>query len=352
MWRLIKIVVVEPELAYRVLNVTLTSLLVVCLSLKPLSKELLLDMYYKMVLVRRFEEKVVELYRAGEIPGIAHGYVGEEGVAVGVCSALRKDDCILSTHRGHGHSLAKGVEPKYLMAELYGKKTGVCKGIGGSMHSTEPDVGVIFSSAIVGGNIPIAVGVALAFKMRREDRVVVSFFGDGATNTGAFHEALNLASVWRLPIVFVCENNFYAISMHISKSVSAKEIVDRAVSYNMPGIVVDGNDVVAVYTKTLEAVERARRGEGPTLIEARTYRWLDHGMYYLGKYRPDEEVAMWKQRCPIKILKERLIGEGIATELELKQLEDRVAHEIEEAVRYARESEEPDLDFVRQFVYL
>ncbi|MEM4519457.1 MAG: thiamine pyrophosphate-dependent dehydrogenase E1 component subunit alpha [Sulfolobales archaeon] len=320
--------------------------------LRGLDKELLLDMYYRMVLIRKFEEKVVEMYRAGEIPGIAHGYIGEEGVAVGVCSALRRDDYILSTHRGHGHSLAKGIDPKYLMAELYGKKTGVCKGIGGSMHSTEPDVGVIFSSAIVGGNIPIAVGVALAFKMRKEDRVVVSFFGDGATNTGAFHEALNLASVWKLPIVFICENNFYAISMHISKSVAAKEIVDRAISYNIPGVVVDGNDVIAVYKTTLEAVNRARRGEGPTLIEARTYRWLDHGMYYLGKYRSENEVSMWRQRCPIKILKERLVSEGISTELELLNIEDRVVREIDEAVKFARESEEPDLEFVKQFVYV
>ncbi|MEM1983223.1 MAG: thiamine pyrophosphate-dependent dehydrogenase E1 component subunit alpha [Sulfolobales archaeon] len=320
--------------------------------LRGLGKELLLDMYYRMVLIRKFEEKVVEMYRAGEIPGIAHGYIGEEGVAVGVCSALRRDDYILSTHRGHGHSLAKGIDPKHLMAELYGKKTGVCKGIGGSMHSTEPDVGVIFSSAIVGGNIPIAVGVALAFKMRKEDRVVVSFFGDGATNTGAFHEALNLASVWKLPIVFICENNFYAISMHISKSVAAKEIVDRAISYNIPGVVVDGNDVIAVYKTTLEAVNRARRGEGPTLIEARTYRWLDHGMYYLGKYRSENEVSMWRQRCPIKILKERLVSEGISTELELLNMEDRVVREIDEAVKFARESEEPDLEFVKQFVYV
>ncbi|MCS7108806.1 MAG: thiamine pyrophosphate-dependent dehydrogenase E1 component subunit alpha [Sulfolobales archaeon] len=320
--------------------------------LDGLSKELLLDMYYKMMLIRRFEEKVVEMYRAGEIPGIAHGYIGEEGVAVGVCSALRRDDYILSTHRGHGHSLAKGIDPKHLMAELYGKKTGVCKGIGGSMHSTEPEVGVIFSSAIVGGNIPIAVGVALAFKMRREDRVVVSFFGDGATNTGAFHEALNLASVWKLPIVFVCENNFYAISMHVSKSTSAKEIVDRAVSYNMPGVVVDGNDVIAVYNAAAAAVNRARKGEGPTLIEARTYRWLDHGMYYLGKYRPEDEVVMWKQKCPIRTLRDRLLIKGIATEVELNSLDEKVVHEVDEAIRFARESAEPDLDFVKQFVYV
>jgi pyruvate dehydrogenase E1 component alpha subunit len=322
------------------------------LNVKSLNKELLLDMYYKMVLIRRFEEKLVELYRIGKIPGIAHGYIGEEAVAVGVCSALRKDDYILSTHRGHGHSLAKGVDPKYLMAELMARKTGVCKGIGGSMHSTEPEVGVIFSSAIVAGSIPIAVGVALAFKMRREDRVVVSFFGDGATNRGTFHEALNLASIWKLPVVFVCENNFYAISAHVSRFVSAKEIVDRAIAYNIPGKVVDGNDVLAVYEVALEAVERARRGGGPTFIEARTYRWLDHGMYYLGKYRPDEEVLAWKQRCPIKLFKERLLREGVVTEQELERIDARVLQEIEEAVKFAEESEETDLEFAKQFVYM
>ncbi len=321
-------------------------------SISEISKEVLLDMYYKMILIRRFEEKVVELYRAGEIPGIAHGYIGEEAVAVGVCSALRKDDYILSTHRGHGHSLAKGIHPRYLMAELFGRKTGVCKGIGGSMHSTEPEVGVIFSSAIVGGNIPIAVGVALAMKMQRRDNVVVSFFGDGATNTGAFHEALNLASIWKLPVIFVCENNFYAISTHVSRSVAAKEIADRAVAYNIPGKVVDGNDVIEVYKTTLEAVERARRGEGPTLIEARTYRWLDHGMYYLGPYRPKEEVEAWKQRCPIKRLKDLLLSKGIVAEDVLVNIERRVEEEIEDAVKFARESEEPDLDFVKQFVYV
>jgi len=320
--------------------------------IKLIGRDKLLDMYYRMFLIRRFEEKVVELYRAGEIPGIAHGYVGQEAVAVGVCSALRRDDYILSTHRGHGHSLAKGIEAKHLMAELMGKKTGVCKGIGGSMHSTEPDVGVIFSSAIVGGNIPIAVGVALAMKMQRRDNVVVSFFGDGATNTGAFHEALNLASIWKLPVIFVCENNYYAISMHVSRSVAAREIVDRAIAYGMPGKVVDGNDVIAVYEVALEAVERARGGGGPTFIEARTYRWLDHGMYYLGPYRPKEEVEAWKQKCPIRRLKERLLSEGIATEEELKVVEARVEREIEEAVEFARRSEEPDLEFVKQFVYV
>jgi len=325
---------------------------VVEVDIRVIGKDKLLEMYYKMVLIRRFEEEVVELYKVGEIPGIAHGYIGQEAVAVGVCSALRKDDYILSTHRGHGHSLAKGIEPKHLMAELMGKKTGVCKGIGGSMHSTEPGVGVIFTSAIVGGSIPIAVGVALAVKMLRRDNVVVSFFGDGATNTGAFHEALNLASLWKLPVIFVCENNFYAISTHVSKSVSAREIVDRAIAYNMPGKVVDGNDVIAVYEATLEAVARARRGEGPTFIECRTYRWLDHGMYYLGPYRPVEEVELWKMKCPIKKFKHRLLSEGIATEDELKRIEERVEKEIEEAVKFARESEEPDLEFVKQFVYV
>jgi len=322
------------------------------MSIKFIEKDKLLEMYYKMVLIRHFEEKAFELYQAGEIPGIAHAYIGEEAVAVGVSSALKKDDYILSTHRGHGHSLAKGIEPKYLMSELMGKITGVCKGIGGSMHSTEPEVGVIFSSAIVGGSIPIAVGVALAIKMQRKDNVVVSFFGDGATNTGTFHEALNLASLWKLPVIFVCENNFYAISTHINRAVSAKEIVDRAIAYNMPGKIVDGNDVIAVYEATLEAVARAKRGEGPTFIECRTYRWLDHGMYYIGDYRPKEEVALWKMRDPIERFKNKLLSENITTEDKLKQIEDHVKKEIEEAVKFARESKEPDLEFVKQFVYV
>jgi pyruvate dehydrogenase E1 component alpha subunit len=324
-------------------------------SLKKYPKDILLDIYYKMLLIRRFEETAVDLYKRGEIPGIGHPYIGQEAVAVGISTALKTTvpkGYVLSNHRGHGHSLAMGVDPKHLMAELLGKKTGVCKGIGGSMHSSEPDVGLIFSSAIVGGTIPIAVGIALAIKLKKEDGVAVSFFGDGATNTGAFHEALNLATVWKLPVVFVCENNFYAISTHVHKSTAAREIADRAIAYNMPGMSVDGNDVIAVFEAAKEAIERAKRGEGPTLINAKTYRWTDHGFYYIGKYRSDEEVEMWKQRCPIKMFKEKLSNEGIVTPEELAQIEAKVEREIEEAVRFARESEPPDLDFAKQFIYI
>lgn len=324
-------------------------------SLKKYDKRMLLDMYYKMLLIRRFEEKAVELYRRGEIPGIGHPYVGQEAVAVGACTALRTTapkGYVLSTHRGHGHSLAMGVNPRHLMAELLGKRTGVCKGIGGSMHSSEPGAGLIFTSAIVGGSIPIAVGVALAMKIKREDGVAISFFGDGATNTGAFHEALNLAGVWKLPVVFICENNFYAISTHVREAVAAREIVDRAIAYGMLGISVDGNDVIAVYEVTREAIERARKGEGPTFIECKTYRWLDHGFYFLGKYRPDEEVELWKRRCPIRMFKEKLLGEGVASNEELIEVEARVEAEIEDAVKFARESEPPDLELARQLVYV
>ncbi len=307
-------------------------------------------MYRKMLEIRRFEEKVAELYRLGEILGMAHAYIGEEAVAVGACSALEKEDFILSTHRGHGHSIAKGIHPKYLMAELMGKKTGISKGIGGSMHSADPEKGVIFSTAIVGGNIPISVGVALAIKLKKEANVVVPFFGDGATNTEAFHGALNLASLWKLPVIFVCENNLYAISTHVAKSVSAKNIADRAVAYNMPGMIVDGNDVLSVYKATSEAALRAREGNGPTLIECRTYRWMYHGMYFIGEYRTEEEVEEWKKRCPIKSLKRKLSETG-TDETYLRKIENEIEEEIENCVKFARESEPTTLEFVKQFVY-
>lgn len=315
-------------------------------------KNILIDMYRKMVLIRRFEEKVRELYMLGKIKGLAHPYVGQEAVAVGVCEALDKNDCILSTHRGHGHSLAKGIHPKYLLAELFGKVTGVCKGIGGSMHTTDPEKGVIFSSAIVGGTIPIAVGVGLALKMQNKNNVAVSFFGDGAVNTGAFHEALNLASLWKLPVIFVCENNQYALSTSVKRSLSAKQIVDRAFAYNMPGIVVDGMDVIAVYQASLKVVERARKGEGPSFIEARTYRYLDHGMYYVGEYRTKEEIEQWKKRDPIDRLRKILLTEGGLSEEEINKIHDEVEKELEEAVEFADKSDYPTLDFVKEVLYI
>ena len=310
-----------------------------------------MSMYSKMVKIRRFEEKVGELYALGLIPGLAHSYIGQEAVAVGVCSALRKDDFILSCHRGHGHSIARGVPPKYILAELFGKETGVCKGIGGSMHSTYLETGVLFSTAIVGGNIPVGAGVGLAIKSKKEDKLVACFFGDGATNTGGFHEGINLAALWKLPVIFVCENNLYAVSTHVSRSVSAKNIADRGVAYNIPGKIVDGNDVIAVRESTTKAVERARKGKGPTLLECRTYRWLGHGMYDRGYvYRTKDEVNEWIRKCPIERLKKKILEE-LATEVELNKVEKEVEAVLEESVKFAKESNYPSWELMTKILY-
>lgn len=318
-----------------------------------LNKELLLLMYRKMFEVRRFEEKVAELYSLGLIQGLAHSYIGQEAVGVGVCTALHKEDYILSVHRGHGHSIAKDVPPRYLMAELLGKETGVCKGIGGSMHATYLENGVLFSTAIVGGNIPIATGVGLAIKLGREHRVVACFFGDGATNTGAFHEGINLASIWKLPVIFVCENNIYAVSTHLAKSVAAREIVDRGVAYNIPSEIVDGMDVQAVYESSAKAIDKARKGEGPTLLECRTYRFKGHGMYDAGTlYRKKEEVEKWLKRCPVCGLRQKLANEGTANESELKGIEKDVEAMIDDAVKFAKESEYPSWELMEKMLYV
>jgi TPP-dependent pyruvate/acetoin dehydrogenase alpha subunit len=311
-------------------------------------------MYKKMVEIRCFEEKVGELYALGLIPGLAHPYIGEEAVAVGVCSALRKDDYILSCHRGHGHSIAKGVPCKYILSELLGKETGVCKGIGGSMHSTYLEAGVLFSTALVGGNIPIGTGVGLAIRLKKQDRVVACFFGDGATNTGAFHEGINLASLWKLPVIFVCENNLYGLSTPVSKTVSAKKIADRGVAYDIPGEVVDGMNVLDVRESTLRSAERARKGEGPTLLECRTYRFKGHGMYDIGYgvYRPKEEVEEWMRKCPIERLKKKMLKENIATEVELNEVEKDVKRTVEEAVDFTKESDYPSWDLMTKILYV
>ena len=318
-----------------------------------LTKEALITMYKKIVEVRRFEEKVVELYKAGHIPGVAHPYIGEEAIAVGVCSALGNDDYILSSHRGHGHSIAKGVPSKFVLAELFGKETGVCKGIGGSMHSTYLERGVLFSTAIVGGNIPMGVGVGLAITMKKQDKVVVCFFGDGASNTGAFHEGINLAALWKLPVIFVCENNLYAISTHASRSVSAKNIADRAIAYNIPGEIVDGNNVLAVHESATNAIKRARNGGGPTLLECRTYRCTGHGVYEMGSaYRSQEEVNEWRKKCPIPFLKDHLLQKGYTTEAQLDKIEREIEIVINEAVEFAKNSDYPTWEMMTQLLYV
>lgn len=317
-----------------------------------LSREVLLGLYRRMMRIRMFEERAMELYRNGRIPGLLHPYVGQEAVAAGVCQALRKEDYILSTHRGHGHSLAKGMPMYKIMSELYGKETGACKGIGGSMHATDPEVGVLFSTALVGGGIPIAVGAGLASRLLKKGFVVACFFGDGASNIGNFHEALNMASLWNLPCIFVCENNRYAISVSTKKSTSVERIAVRAASYSMRGVTIDGMDPIEVYKATSEAAERARAGEGPTLIECMTYRFVGHHMGDPGTgYRTREEVEEMKARDPITRLRSLLLGEGAASEAEINAINREAEAELEEAIRIAETSDYLDPETLPRYVY-
>jgi len=318
-----------------------------------LGKDRLISMIKKMMEIRLFEEKVEELYlMKGLITGPAHLYFGQEAVAVGVISALDPDDIIISHHRGHGHALAKGIPMKQVMAELFGKATGTCKGIGGSMHvAISPERSSLFASAIVGSGIPIAVGVGLAFKYNKSDRVVAVFFGDGAVNTSAFHEGTNMAAIWKLPVILVCENNRYAIGMKVERAIALKSVMERALGYGIAGIGVDGNDPVAVYLATREAVKRAREGEGPTLIECRTYRQKGHGIYDKATYRPKEEVQEWLERDPVVNFRNVLINSGTVPEAELNDIENRIRLELEEAVNFAQESPVLPFDELQRYVY-
>ena len=306
-----------------------------------LTREKLVEMYRKMFEIRSFEEKVFELYAQNLVPGTIHLYGGEEAVAVGVCSNLRKADYITSTHRGHGHCIAKGAETKRIMAEILGKQTGYCKGKGGSMHIADFSVGMLGATAVVGAGIPIAMGAGLSIKLRGTDQVVACFFGDGASNQGTFHEAINMAAIWELPVIFVCENNLYAMGTRQSVVMLIENIADRAVAYGISGVAVDGNDVLAVYEAARKAVERARKGEGPTLIECKTYRHKGHSRIDPAKYRPEEEVEEWLRKDPINRFKERLLHTNVITEAEIQQIEKEILTEIEEAVKFAMESSYP-----------
>ena len=319
-----------------------------------LSKERLTQMLKMLVRIRRFEEEVYELHMVrGLLIGPAHLYYGEEAVAVGVISALRHGDFILSTHRGHGHAIAKGIPVKLVMAELFGKATGTCKGLGGSMHvSIYPKKGGLYSSAIVGSQIPIAVGAGLAVKYKKRDNIIACFFGDGATNTGAFHEGLNMASFLKVPTLFVCENNQYAISMKASRAVAAKSIAKRvAFSYNMPTFVVDGNDVMAVYRAALEATEKVRNERAPAFMECRTYRIMGHSAHDMRKYRPPEEAEPWKKRDPVKLFHDKLLKAGIVTEGDFNAINDEIKGEIEEAVNFGIKSKALSFDELESYVY-
>jgi len=307
-----------------------------------LEKNKLLEMYRKVLEVRLFEEKVYELFGQNLIPGTIHLYLGEEASAVGVCSSLRQDDYIQSTHRGHGHCIAKGADLGKMMAELMGKQTGYCKGKGGSMHVTDFTKGILGATGVVGSGLPLAVGAGLSVKLRGTDQVVAVFFGEGASNQGTFHEALNLASVWKLPVLFVCENNLYAMGTRQSVAMVLKNVADRACAYGIPGVIADGNDVLDVYRVASEAVRRARKGEGPTLIETKTYRLKGHSRFDPATYRPKEEVEDWIKRDAVKRMRERLSTEKIAKEDELKKIEDEVKQAVEEAAKFAKESPQPE----------
>lgn len=310
-------------------------------------KEMLLQMH----LIRAFEEKADELYALGKVHGTMHLSIGQEAMAVGAIAALHLEDYILSTHRGHGHCIAKGADIKLMMAEFMGKETGYCRGRGGSMHIADMESGNLGANGVVGGGIGMAVGAGLSIKMRGTGQVMLCFFGDGAANRGIFHEALNMAAIWTLPVVYLCENNQYGMSMSVERAFPIEDIADRAAAYNMPGVAVDGNDVTAVYEATLEAVERARGGGGPSLIEGKTYRWKGHSKSDQERYRTKEEVEAWKERCPIRRFRARLIDERVIDEAEASRTAEEGRRLIEEAVAFAEASPEPSVETILEGVY-
>ena len=316
-----------------------------------LSRADLLDALRKMHLIRRFEEAAEDSYIKGKSYGTMHLSIGQEASAVGVCAALTARDAITSTHRGHGHCIAKGADVKLMFAEFLGRETGYCKGRGGSMHIADPSQGNLGANGIVGGGLPIAIGAAFSAKRRKTGAVAVSFFGDGANNEGAFHEALNLASVWKLPAVFVCENNLYGMSVSTERSTAVKDVATRAAAYAMPGVIVDGNDFAAVAAAAFEAADRAREGEGPTLIECKTYRTKGHSRSDRNKYRTREEIEAWRARDPIAMFETELAALGIATRAELDALAADALAEVEAGVAFAEASPVPSVDHLLDNVY-
>ena len=312
----------------------------------------MIEMYRRMLEIRHFEEKVYDLYGQNLVPGTIHLYAGQEAVAVGVCANLRREDYITSTHRGHGHCIAKGAHLNKVMAEILGKKTGYCEGKGGSMHIADFSVGTLGATAVVGAGIPIAAGAGLSIKLRKTDQVVVCFFGEGASNQGTFHEGINMAAIWNLPVVFVCENNLYAMGTRQSRVMAIENVADRAAGYGIPGVVVDGNDVMAVYEATHEAVKRARGGGGPTLIECKTYRHKGHSRFDPATYRPKEEVEEWLKRDPIKRFRARLLETKTLTAEEADEIEQEVVAAVEDAVKFALESPYPAPEQALEQVYI
>lgn len=316
-----------------------------------LSNELLLNMYVTMNKIRAFESRVAELFAEGKIPGFVHLYVGEEAVATGVCANLTDKDYISSTHRGHGHLIAKGGKLELMMAELFGRTTGYCKGKGGSMHIADLDLGIMGANGIVGGGPPLASGAALACQYLGTDNVAVCFFGDGASNQGTTHEAMNLATCWKLPVVFVNENNMYGISSCTTNSMCVPNVADRAAAYDMPGVTIDGNDVIAVYEASSEAVKRARDGLGPSLIECKTYRHRGHFEGDPCVYRKKEELEEWMEKDPIPRFEQKLIDMKILTKERADEIKAGLTNDVAEAERFASDSPLPDASDLLTDVY-
>lgn len=310
------------------------------------------ELFRRMVLIRRFEEKAAKLRAGGLIPGFLHPYIGQEAVAVGVCSALGANDVLTSTHRGHGHMLGRGADPARMYAELFGRATGYNRGKGGSLHMIDVDLGFLGANGIVAGGIPLAAGAALQLARTDSDGVAVTFFGDGASNEGAFHETLNLAALWNLPVLFVCENNLYGEFTRQDQHQLIEHVADRASSYGMPGVVVDGNDVLAVKDRTAAAVSRARAGDGPTLLEAKTYRHRGHFEGDMAKYRPKAEVEAWMARDPIDLFARRLAEEWGVSQQDIDAVRESVEDSLAAAARWAEEQPHPQPSDAMQDVYV
>ena len=316
------------------------------------TKQEKIDLYTLMCRIRAFEEQSFISFNKGLTHGVLHLYIGEEAVAAGCIYDLREDDYITSTHRGHGHLIAKGADMGRMFAELLGKETGYCHGRGGSMHITDVKIGILGANGIVGAGVPIAAGAGFGIKYKGLDQVVLCFFGDGAIATGAFHEGVNLASVWKLPVIFVCENNLYGISVSIKKACALDTLFSRSAGYGIAGVCVDGNDVLAVRKAATEAVARARRGEGPTFIECQTYRWGGHFTADDGKYRPAEEVKSWKEeRDPIKNFAKEMLDTKVVNQKKLDGIHDKVKEEIEKAFKFAEESAPADVENMLKGAY-
>lgn len=319
--------------------------------MKQPAKKVLLDMFRTLNKIRQFETACQNFFAAGKIPGFVHLYLGEEAVATGACAALRTQDMITSTHRGHGHCIAKGGDLKLMMAEIFGRSTGYCKGKGGSMHIADFNIGILGANGIVGGGGPLACGAALSCQYKKSDNVCACFFGDGASNQGTTQESLNLASAWKLPVIFINENNGYAISCAQRRAMAITDIADRAAAYDMPGVVVDGNDVLAVHEAVTAAVARAREGKGPSLIECKTYRWRGHFEGDACVYRTQEELQEWMAKDPLPRYAKKLIDGGIATQAELDAIKAEVEKAIKDAIAFAEESPFPTPDDLLTDVY-